>query len=289
MCRLVAYLGEEMILSDVLVKPHNSLVLQSLHAQESDIRTNGDGFGVGWYTPSIDSEPALFTSVFPAWSNQNLLHLADKVKSPAFFAHVRAASAGGVTQYNCHPFIYNQWMMMHNGTIAGFKQIKRHVRRLLEDDLYDWVKGGTDSEHLYALFLQEAKTRDLSKLEEVLAALEAAIQQVLELVEKFQDTSTRKTSYFNLCLTDGKRLLATRYCSDKTVEPASLHYAEGSQFVMKDGYGEMQATKKTPRCILVSSEKLTASDVAWKMLPAHHALLVTEDMALSVIALKHKK
>jgi glutamine amidotransferase len=262
MCRLVAYLGKNMRLSDVLVKPLNSLVRQSLHAEESDTLTNGDGFGVGWYVPELDKTPALFTSVFPAWSNQNLLHLTDKVASPAFFAHVRAASAGGVTQYNCHPFIYKEWMMMHNGTIAGFKQIKRHMRHLLDDDLYDWVKGGTDSEHLFALFLQRAKKKNLNLLSELelLSILESTIHEVLQLVQKFSKAHQKEASYLNLCLTDGKRLIATRYCSDNTLTPRTLHYA----------------VKNKPQSVLVSSEKLTHADTDWKVVPAQHALLVTE-------------
>src|SRR5438876_12361096 len=105
MCRLVAYLGKEVLLEDVLVKPVNSIVMQSLHARESTIPTNGDGFGVGWYASHISPEPALFTSVFPAWNDRNLLNLTAKIKSSCFFAHVRAAGAGGVTNYNCHPFV----------------------------------------------------------------------------------------------------------------------------------------------------------------------------------------
>ena len=286
MCRLVAYLGKDILLSDVLVKPQNSLVLQSLHAKESNTRTNGDGFGVGWYVPEISRTPALFVSVAPAWNNQNLLHLTDKVKSAAFFAHVRAASAGGVIQYNCHPFIRHEWMMMHNGNTAEFKKIKRHLRRLLDDDLYDWVKGGTDSEHIFALFLQRAKTCDLKQLDVVLTVIEETIQEVLALIQQYGDASNKKASFFNFCLTDGKQMLATRYCSDETREPRTLHYAMGHQFVMKNGHGVMQEATGKPECILISSEKLTHADAAWKVVPPQHALLVTEDMDVSLRALK---
>jgi len=68
----------------------------------------GDGFGVGWYEPDADSEtantPCIFTSVTPAWNNNNLIRLAEKIKSPLVFAHVRASTAGTVTETNCHPF-----------------------------------------------------------------------------------------------------------------------------------------------------------------------------------------
>jgi len=105
MCRLVAYLGHDVLLEDVLVKPVNSIVMQSLRARESSIPTNGDGFGLGWYVPSINDEPALFTAVSPAWNDRNLLHLTAKIKSSLFFAHVRAASIGGVTQYNRSKYV----------------------------------------------------------------------------------------------------------------------------------------------------------------------------------------
>ncbi len=287
MCRFIAYLGKETVLSDVLVKPKNSLITQSLYAEESDTRTNGDGFGLGWYVPRLSHRPALFTSVFPAWSNQNLLQLADKVQSSAFFAHVRAASAGGVTQYNCHPFVYHDWLMMHNGNIAGFKQIKRHLRRLLDDDLYDWVKGGTDSEHLFALFLQRAKKQNLNQLETVLQILRETIEEVMMLVRQFASPDAQQEGAFlNLCLTNGKQLLATRFASNKNATPRTLHYAKGSAFVMHDGHGEMKQAKGAPECILVSSEKLTVSDQAWQVVPPQHALLVTEDLNVTLQSFK---
>src|SRR5215216_2121688 len=97
MCRFVAFIGEETLLQDILVKPYNSIVMQSLHARETKIPTNGDGFGLGWYAKKISPHPALFTSIAPAWNDRNLLSLTSKIKSKCFFAHVRAASAGGVT------------------------------------------------------------------------------------------------------------------------------------------------------------------------------------------------
>lgn len=279
MCRLVSYLGPPVLLDDVIVKPMNSLVRQSLHARESEIPTNGDGFGLGWYTPSISRLPAVFKSISPAWNDRNLLHLTAKIESPAFFAHVRAASAGGVAHDNCHPFLYQEWLMMHNGGVEGFKSIKRHLRRLLDDDLYAWIEGGTDSEHVFALFLQRQKGRDLSQLSVVADVLEETIREVLVLVKQFAKTD--EPSYFNMCVTDGERLLAARYCSDKTCEPASLHYALGQQFVIREGYGHMLEADGAPQCILVSSERLTQSKERWQTVPPNHMLLVDRGFEVS--------
>lgn len=67
----------------------------------------GDGFGVGWYDSEPDegsATPCIFTSVTPAWSNSNLVRLAERIKSPLLFAHVRASTSGAVTEANCHPW-----------------------------------------------------------------------------------------------------------------------------------------------------------------------------------------
>lgn len=277
MCRLVAYLGHSLLLEDVLVKPTNSIVMQSLHARESSIPTNGDGFGLGWYAPHIAPDPALFTSISPAWNDRNLLNLTAKIQSPAFFAHVRAASAGGVTQYNCHPFIHGNWMLMHNGGIHDFLAIKRHVRRLLDDDIYDWIKGETDSEHLFALFLQLAKGHDLTQLSVVADVLEDTFITIEQLLVQHHKSGE---SHYNICMTDGRRLIATRYCTDKSITPETLHISTGSRFVIKNKLHHMLQEEGRRNCVLISSERLTNSKKEWETVPAHHMLLVDDDLSL---------
>jgi glutamine amidotransferase len=283
MCRLAAYLGESaVLLEDVLVKPVNSLVSQSLKARETEVMTNGDGFGVGWYVPEISREPALFTSTTPAWSDRNLSHLTSKIKAEAFFAHVRAASEGGVTQYNCHPFIFREWMFMHNGCISDFIRVKRHLRRLLDDDIYNWIKGDTDSEHLFALCMQIAKGRDLSRVENLADILEEAFQEILLLSRVF---NAEGLSYFNICITDGRRLVVSRYCSDTSVKPLTMHYATGSALaspVRGEKNQSIMLKQGAKKCVLVSSEKLSNVSDEWQMLPPHHFLLVDETMNVSM-------
>jgi len=288
MCRLVAYLGKkDVLLGDVLVKPVNSLVSQSLQARETNIPTNGDGFGLGWYVPEINSEPALFTSTTPAWSDRNLLHLTSKIKSSAFFAHVRAASEGGVTQYNCHPFVFEDWMLMHNGCIDGFIHVKRHLRRLLDDDIYNWIKGDTDSEHLFALFLQLAKGRDLSTVGYLSNILEETFTQVLALAELYNSGGV---SYFNVCLTDGRRMIASRYCNDPDNQPLSMHYCVGNHLLIVDKESQfntpLMSKEGSQQCVLVSSEKLSNVTSEWHMVPSNHWLLVDEDYTVTLRRLR---
>jgi glutamine amidotransferase len=270
MCRLLAYLGSEILLEDVVVKPVNSIVRQSLHARESTVPTNGDGFGLGWYAPQINPDPALFVSIFPAWNDSNLLHLTAKIKSPCFFAHVRAASVGGINPYNCHPFIHNQWMLMHNGHIQDFVAVKRHLRRLLDDDIYNWIQGETDSEHLFALFLQLAKGKDLSELSVVVDVLEITFYEIALLIKKYGKPGP---SFYNICLTDGQRLVASRYCSDTEIRPESLHYLAGKFFTSEEEYQREEKSDR-PECVIITSEKLTDFHGQWHSVPVNHFLSV---------------
>ena len=102
MCRFLAYRGEPVFLSDLVCAPAHSLVHQSLHATEAKTGTNGDGFGLGWYGER--PEPGLFRDIRPAWSDENLKSLSAQVRSPLFFAHVRASTGTASTRANCHPF-----------------------------------------------------------------------------------------------------------------------------------------------------------------------------------------
>lgn len=276
MCRLVAYIGQAVLLEKVLVAPKNSIVMQSLHARETRLRTNGDGFGVGWYAPELSSDPALFTSISPAWNDRNLLHLTAKIKSPCFFAHVRSASAGGVTNYNCHPFVYGDWMLMHNGEINNFIVVKRHIRHLLEDDIYHWIKGDTDSEHLFGLFLQLSKGKDLTQLSVVAAVLEDTLMQILALVKQYGQTGP---SYFNLCLTDGRRVVATRYCSSPRHKPLTLHYLTG---YIPPALGVWEQEEKKLVYAVVSSEKLNDLNMGWEEVPPQHMVLVDENKSVAL-------
>lgn len=276
MCRLVAYLGRPTLLENVLVIPKNSIVMQSLHARETNLRTNGDGFGVGWYAPQVSSDPALFTSISPAWNDRNLLNLTAKIKSPCFFAHVRSASSGGVTNYNCHPFVYGDWMLMHNGEISNFVGLKRHIRHLLEDDIYNWIKGDTDSEHLFALFLQLAKGKDLSKLSVAADVLQETIQIIQGLVKEY---GQKGPSYFNICLTDGRKMVATRYCSSVKKKPLTLHYLVG--YVLST-QGLWVKEEGKPSYVVISSEKLTDLDLGWVEVPPQNMILVDQKRNISL-------
>ena len=152
MCRWMAYSGDPILVEELLFRPAHSIIDQSLHAQlGGGITTNGDGFGIGWYGDS--AKPALYKSVHPAWNDRDLREIAGQIRTPLLFAHVRASSGTPVQRSNCHPFRYGRWLWMHNGSLAGFHEVKRDLMMAVDPSLYAEIEGSTDTETLFFLAL----------------------------------------------------------------------------------------------------------------------------------------
>jgi len=281
MCRLIAYMGHPVLLHDILVKPTNSLICQSMHAQEAEHPLNGDGFGLGWYDHSIDNIPGLFKSTQPAWNNLNLVNLTGKIKSKLFFAHVRAASQGGVANDNCHPFMFKNLLFMHNGTIHGFQKIKRPIRRLLDDDIYEWVKGQTDSEHFFALFVHTLRENNLTTdtIDDFYKNLILTIERLRALLKEH---NADPLAYLNIALSDGMRTLVCRYVTEPSATARTLHYAVGDKFIFEHDAGHMYPVQSKPGAVVISSEKLTDYNFEWHVVAQNYCVSVDSDLTTTL-------
>ncbi len=284
MCRFAAYIGKPIVVDELLFKPVNSLVKQSIRARETDEPLNGDGFGLGWYAHEIDYTPALFTSVQPAWNDRNLLYISPKIRTHCLMAHVRAASAGGVSMLNCHPFHYKRLLFMHNGNVGGFNKIKRHIRHELPDHIYNWLKGETDSEHFFALFLHIFEQQNSEHTVEGLArALKTTFRRIVTLQKKYEVAD--EPSYLNIVITDGLNLITSRCASEGAPHPPTLYYSAGSQYEYHDGVCHMHPTVGGQNeALLIVSEKLTNYAAEWKEIPLNHLLLVRQDLSIELKA-----
>jgi predicted glutamine amidotransferase len=203
MCRWLAYSGEPMLMTHVLYTPVHSLIDQSLHAKLGAETTNGDGFGVGWY--DTGPAPGVFRSIEPAWNNQNLRELAAHLRSPLFFAHIRAAIGSPVQQTNCHPFRCGRWLFMHNGFIADFATIKRDLVLAVDPSLFPEIKGSTDSEVLFHLALTFGLADDPPTAVARAIGFVEACGRARGVEYPFQGT---------IATTDGENMWAFRYSSE---------------------------------------------------------------------------
>jgi predicted glutamine amidotransferase len=208
MCRWLAYSGESLRPSELVLSPKHSLIAQSLDSPLGAETVNGDGFGFGWYPkdPQRDGVPGIFRSIEPAWNDQNLRELTQAIESPLFFSHVRAAAGPPTQQTNCHPFRFQNWLFMHNGALAGFGSVKRDLTFAVDPSLYPHIKGTTDSEVLFHLALT------LGLREDPVAAMAKAIQLVESVGHEHGVTFPMQGT---VAVSDGTTVWAFRYSSQR--------------------------------------------------------------------------
>jgi len=283
MCRLMAYLGSPIIIDKLLYQPKNSLVNQSISAKEIEEPLNGDGFGIGWYAREVNEEPVTFVSVNPAWSNRNLRNLAPKIRTECFVAHVRAASVGEVSESNCHPFQYKTLLMMHNGGVENFGAIKRKIREPLDDDTYNWIKGQTDSEHIFAYLINHLFSHH--KTISPGTVIDSFEHTFTALKKLMAENKIHEAAYLNMVVTNGSFIVGTRYVTSPNEDPLTLYHSEGSRYVVEDGISQMVAPEDNDHAVLVVSEKLT-DDKDWTLIPANHFVVVDESLNVKIKAIK---
>ena len=164
-------------------------------------------------------------------------------------------------------------MWMHNGNIGGWQYVKRALGASLADRWYLGVKGGTDSEWAFALFLDLLEKEGVDPSSDpgpegfgqavLRRAMTKTIAKINELVNDIQrkhaveDVETR--SLLNFAVTDGHTVICTRYISSKTDEPASLYFSSGTKWKEGDtkGHFKMERHDKGADIVLVASEPIT--------------------------------
>lgn len=280
MCRLMLYIGKPVLLDHLLIRPTNSLINQSVHCRSDETPVNGDGFGVAWYVPEITPEPGLFKSLTPAWSNNNLHQLAKVTRSHCILAHVRAASPGlASSDNNCHPFTYKQYAFAHNGDVGGFQRIRRRMQEALCEEAFHVIQGNTDSEHIFATFIDKILQRGNGTPQAMADALEAAVRQVVEITQK---AGVEEHMYLNIAATDGRYGVGCRFSTDLPEHAPTLYTHRGGEYAIKDGsgllYGEVS---RTEGCAAISSEALSETHV-FDLVPYNHLVIVDEKRQIAL-------
>ena len=283
MCRFLVYTGEPIVLSDLLYTPVHSIVKQGYAAHDEEDRVNADGFGVGWYVPEISPVPALFRSAQPIWTSPSLRSVSSLTRTGLVFAHVRAASEGlEVSEANSHPFSSGPYLWMHNGTLGAHAKFRDWARRFLSFGAAANLRGTTDSEQLFALFLdflaQASGSRDSA------SGLADILRKTVRFLEDFQrETDVREPTTLNLALTDGQSVLATRHALGSNKPPPSLHYASGVRLV--PGSAGLSFEPAPGRgAVLMASEPIFPH-VSWREVPPGAMLLARPDEPLEILTL----
>lgn len=278
MCRWLAYYGSPILMEELLYKPEHSLIDQSRHARMGVETLNGDGVGVGWY-PEVPRgtdgavTPALFRSTGPAWGDLNLKDLAGHVRSPLFFAHIRASTGTPVQQTNCHPFRRGRWLWMHNGVIDRYPELKRDLLLAVQPALLPEIQGSTDSELMFYLALSFGLEDDPP------AAVARMIRQVEQSGERH---GVADALQMTVATSDGERVWVFRYSTAR--RSRSLFFSTDPEGLGRIYPDNPVLSHLSPETRVVVSEPLGSLEGAWNEVPesSYGVIQPGEDQLLSL-------
>jgi predicted glutamine amidotransferase len=261
MCRWMAWSGQPVVVEELLFQPLHGLIDQSLHSRLGVETTNGDGFGLGWY--GAGEGPGVYRSVAPAWGDANLRELAAHIESPLFIAHVRATTGTAIQQTNCHPFRHGRWLMVHNGVIAGFHEMRRELMLEVAPEQFAAIEGSTDSEVLFHLALTYGLERD------PIAALERTIGLVEATAARHGIENAVQTS---IGVTDGERLWALRYSTERRSRSLFVSNDASAIRALHPENPRLQRLRDEDRVVV--SEPLSDLPGLWQEIPESSVLVV---------------
>jgi glutamine amidotransferase len=292
-CRLVAYLGERVLLDEVLFAPDSSIVEQAVHPQMLSAM-NLAGFGVvAWDDESTAPEvPWTYRTPGLPFFDRNLRALSRKARATALLGHVRGVLLNDreiVNAQNVHPFSYEGTpiSLAMNGDLDRFAEMRGDVAALVAPEVSKHVEGTTDSEWIYALLLTNLRdaAAPVADPEELAGAVEKTLRQIREIRDR---RGFQRQSAVNLVISDGHSVIATRFAFDygwyhdgwtfaggeRRFDYTTLWYAAGTGYGMHDGeWGIGPGGPQTS--VIVASEPLTRDSSAWLEAPEYCLLVAT--------------
>ena len=340
MCRWLVYFGDRMVPANLLYYAEHALIKQSENSTVNtpglkqnynrNHRVNVHGSGLGYYPRvlddddtfgpdmfdyqdlRIDERPLIYTSSLAPAQDRNLRRMSESILTSLCFAHIRAAGAffSPVHEFNCHPFRAGRYQFMHNGGIAKFDFIKRKLLENIPIKIYQRIKGSTDSEVIFAVFLSYLPNNgdytqtygpDVMKdcLIKTIAKIELLTGSLTSVEnndnERDEPVSASKSS-LNFAVSDGETVVVTRFRSgsddgpslylthtnkyqvdaihrDLRHKPTVQHRREKSMFNMKEKkvIGNMDACKDS---VIVCSEPLDYDDRNWELIPNNNMVVI---------------
>jgi glutamine amidotransferase len=289
MCRALLYLGQPVLLDNLLFQPDSALVRQSYMPKMLHM-LNLAGFGMrAWDPGSHDSQaPFSYASDSLPVFDRNLKNLATKVRAGCVLAHVRGVAYSTqveISLQNVHPFQFAgvPLTLAHNGDLTRFAELRPRLAAHVAPELARQVRGTTDSEWVYALVVSQLEDPHVAPSGE---GLVHAIERAIAII---RDERARLgidvSSSLNLFVTDGRQVAAARYCFDfgrYATDSARVHeantnflslwYTAGSGYGLHEGEWKMTGGAGHADSILVASEPLTRDVASWVEVPEYSLL-----------------
>ncbi len=196
------------------------LAAQSKHLKVKKVTTGPLGWGVGFMQ---FGEVLLRRRPLDEREEIDLSDSLEGMKTDVLIGHVREPTVGNLRTENTHPFRYRQWLFAQTGTLEGFDQVRDRLLDAQPAFLRPNVRGDTDSELFFYLFLSYLHDEGHLNGQHVpLATIHEALRSALRLVDGVCAEAGLAQPRGDILLTNGEHLVAVH----RSGQMATLHVAD---------------------------------------------------------------
>jgi len=251
MCRLYGFCATESTKVEcTLVHAQNALMAQS----ERDLggKSHAHGWGIATYTGEM---PQVEKKAWAAYHGEHFERAASQVFANLVVAHVRRATVGGPAAENTHPFVADEWVFAHNGTVPGFDALRGRLLEAISPKRRDLILGQTDSEHVFHYLLTLMDKDPNQSLSDLVR------RGVSDVSGWARDVDPNAAPGLNVIITDGQRIAGSRLGRSLfKLERDGVYDCEicGFPHIHHD-------PKRDYRAVVVASEPLTHE--VWEEIP----------------------
>lgn len=164
------------------------------------------GWGVGFYQ---GGEILLKRRPIDDRNQISPIDMTKDIRTDVLVAHIREATIGSLCTENTHPFRYRQWLFAHTGTVEAFPKLRGRLNDSLPLFLQRDVRGETDSEllfHLFLSFLHDVGQLDRPSVEA--GAARTALRSSVALIDRLCAEESAGPSAMNMLLSSPEYLVA---------------------------------------------------------------------------------
>ena len=141
------------------------------------------------------------------------------------------------------------------------------------------------AKHIFALMMQNVENENPKTEVQLLDMAKAFKKTFLDIEALKAKNGLTESSLYNMVVTDGYRMIATRYSSAPEKESRTLYYTHGEKYVCEGNVCRMLPPSSRSNSMLIVSEKLDGFVEEWVAVPENHALLVNQDLSFKLIDL----
>ena len=193
-----------------------------------------DGFGISWMK---NRKWNIYKNQLPYSHDSLLPRKIREIPTQIVIGHIRnrTINSGDISMDNTHPFIYKNQIFEHNGKIFDFPKNMEKLRPYISEKLFHKIRGETDTEWLFYLFLTILQKPKYSKLDRTM--LHLAMTELFQILKSNGIEILANFIYSNAdyaiitrYASDGKKALPLYYQREPengfiiTSEPVTAHY-----------------------------------------------------------------